>query len=414
MRVALLTNVLTPYRLPVYRDLASTPGWRLRVMVSAETDATWSRAFAGAHERGAGELDVAVVRSLALRRRYAVHASADATQHVTTHVPLGALAALQRFRPDIVVSAELGPRTLLAAAYAALASRPLVIWSYQSRAAADAAGGLHNALRRALLTRADAVVGMGRQAREVLRALGVAGEHLFDAPNAHDATALEAALAATEPTVAQAALRGGFGCRPRVALVLGRLVAAKGLRPLLAAWERLPAGAKRDWTLLFVGDGPLRGEIAAAARRAEPGEIVATGAVPAADVAALYAGVDLLVFPSLGDPWGLVVNEALASGLPVLCSSLAGCADDLVRPGENGWLCDPTDAASLDASLARALQASPDALVALGERGRDMAKRFSPEAMAAGLRRAVMHAAARPGRVRPRSSRSTRSPRSPR
>lgn len=331
MRVALLTNVLTPYRLPVYRDLASTPGWRLRVMVSAETDATWSRAFAGAHERGAGELDVAVVRSLALRRRYAVHASADATQHVTTHVPLGALAALQRFRPDIVVSAELGPRTLLAAAYAALASRPLVIWSYQSRAAADAAGGLHNALRRALLTRADAVVGMGRQAREVLRALGVAGEHLFDAPNAHDATALEAALAATEPTVAQAALRGGFGCRPRVALVLGRLVAAKGLRPLLAAWERLPAGAKRDWTLLFVGDGPLRGEIAAAARRAEPGEIVATGAVPAADVAALYAGVDLLVFPSLGDPW---VSSSTRPSPPVCrCSARRSPAAPTISSG---------------------------------------------------------------------------------
>jgi len=52
MRVALLTNILTPYRLPVYRDLAATPGWQLRVMLSAAGDPSWQHAYAGAYEQG--------------------------------------------------------------------------------------------------------------------------------------------------------------------------------------------------------------------------------------------------------------------------------------------------------------------------------------------------------------------------
>ena len=105
----------------------------------------------------------------------------------------------------------------------------------------------------------------------------------------------------------------------------------------------------------------------------------------------VYAAAELVVFPSLGDPWGLVVNEAFACGRPVLCSRLAGCADDLLRPGANGWLSDPTDADAFAQTLGEALT-SPD-LARLGTRARATAERFQPERMADGLRRAILHAA---------------------
>jgi glycosyltransferase involved in cell wall biosynthesis len=231
---------------------------------------------------------------------------------------------------------------------------------------------------------------MGSQAREVLHSLGVPPQRLFDAPNAHDRDGLAAALAGCDTTAVRAAQRAALGCRERVALVAGRLVAAKGVRPLLIAWRSMEASLRSDWTLLFVGDGPLRGEIEAAARAAEPGEIACAGAIPSSGMADFYAGADLLVFPSLGDPWGLVVNEALACGVPALCSRLAGCADDLIRPGENGWLFDPTDAGDFSRTLTRALTAGD--LEEMGARGRHTAKRFAPEEMANGLRRAVTHA----------------------
>ena len=85
------------------------------------------------------------------------------------------------------------------------------------------------------------------------------------------------------------------------------------------------------------------------------------------------------------------MNESLACGVPVLCSRLAGCCDDLIAPGENGWLFDPTDVAGSVAMLSSAL--SSDALPQMGARAAASAKRFGPEVMAAGLRRAVAYAA---------------------
>ncbi len=391
LRVALLTNILSPYRLPVYRDLAETPGWRLRVLVGAESNPDWRRAYAGVHERGNRVLDVEVVRSRSFRHREVIHRAGGGAQSVEIQLPFGALEALLRFRPDVVVSGELGARTALGALYARLARIPLVIWSYQSRAWAATAGCARRAWRRALLARADAVVGMGIQAREVLRALGVPAARLFDAPNAHDHESLTAALAGRDATALRAALRAGLGCREKLALVAGRLVAAKGIRPLLAAWRALEPELRDAWTLLFVGDGPLRPEIETAAAAGPPGEILCCGAVAARDMADFYGGADLLLFPSLGDPWGLVVNEALACGVPVLCSRLAGCADDLIRPGENGWCFDPLDADDFGRALAGALSC-PDR-ERMGHRAREIAKRFTPECMASGLRRAVAHAA---------------------
>jgi glycosyltransferase involved in cell wall biosynthesis len=400
MRVALLTNALPPYRLPVYRDLAATPGWRLRLLVSAQGEPHWGDAWNEAYAEACASLEVEEVQSIGFERRQLTHRDAGVVQQVQTHLPWGAFGALRRFRPHVVVSAELGARSAIAAAYAAGARTPLVLWSYHARVSAEAATGMRRGLRRRLLRRADAVVGMGVQARCVLRSLGVPEERIFDAPNAHDAPSYERALAELEPLVARHALRGAARAREQIALVAGRLVPVKGILPLLAAWARLPEALRARWTLLFVGDGPLSPAVRDAAR-ARPGEIAHLPALPARDMPAVHAAADLHVFASLGDTWGLVVNEALACGVPVLCSRLAGCADDLIEPGRNGWLFDPTDLGGAVEALRGALAC--EELARMGARAADTAKRFGPATMAAGLRRAIDYARSRVGASAPRS-----------
>jgi glycosyltransferase involved in cell wall biosynthesis len=373
MRVALCTNILTPYRLPVLRALAETPGWQLRVFVDAasEFDRSWR-----VDARG---LDVAGSGSLSRVRRGR-----------TLHVPLRLPAALERFRPDVVVSGELGPRTLLAALYGHLAQIPLVVWAYPTPWS-PAASGPRVRWRRALLRRASAVIGMGAAARRALVSLGVPDERIFDAPNAHDREGLEKALAVVDEGSARLAL-AGLGCRERVALVAGRLIPAKGIAELLEAWDLLAPELRDEWTLLFVGSGPLEPDLRRARDSHRRGEIAWLPCLEFAELVSLYAASQLLVFPSLSDPWGLVVNEALASGLPVLCSSRAGCAEDLVRPGRNGWLADPVDTEAFAAALREAL-AQPDR-EALARDARETAARFGPERMADGMRRAVTSALA--------------------
>jgi len=271
-----------------------------------------------------------------------------------------------------------------------------VIWSYHSKTSVTSAGRVLRAVRRRLLASAAAVIGMGRQAREVLETLGVESARIFDAPNAHDHEAFLAARASIEPEAVRRALADGLGCRDRIALVAGRLVPVKGVAPLLAAWEQLPEKIRDEWTLLFVGSGPLASMIEEASAAEPDGAIVNVPELAQNELVDYYAASRLLIFASLADTWGLVVNEAFACGLPVLCSRHAGCADDLLRPGENGWLFDPTEPGEFVAALREAL-CEPD-LDRLARGARDTAERFRPEAMAAGFRRAVEHA--RRGAVR--------------
>ena len=374
MRAALLTNILTPYRVPVYRALAGDDlHWRIFTNAETEFDRSWSvDAFA---------LDVERVASLSIRRSFAF-GGRHASQRTTTHLPVGLLASLRRFSPDVVVSAELGPRTALAWLYCRAFGVPLVIWSYHSRASATCGRGLR-ALRQTLLGAADAVVGMGAQARCVLRDYGVADAKLFDAPNAHHVESLRAALDGAEPDALRNWLVESQGLRTRLALVVGRLVPAKGIGPLLAAWDRVPEAVRAQSSLLFLGDGPLAPAIARAARRRDRGEIVQLPAVAPPEVASFYAAADLLVFPSLGDPWGLVVNEAMACATPVLCSIRAGCCDDLIVAGENGWIVDPTDSSALGEALHKALE-HPDR-EQLGARARQTVAPYTPERLASGI-----------------------------
>jgi hypothetical protein len=113
VRVAIATNIVAPYRVPVFRRLADTPGWRLRIFTSAETefDRSWSV--------DTDDLDVVRVPGIS-----------HVTQGRTRHLPLGLPLGLHRFRPDVVVSAELGVRSWLAWLYCAAARAPLVLWTY--------------------------------------------------------------------------------------------------------------------------------------------------------------------------------------------------------------------------------------------------------------------------------------------
>ena len=379
MRVALVTNIVPPYRVPVFRRLAETPGWRLRVFTSAwtEFDRSWSV--------DTGDLDVICVPGIS-------HVERGRTRHL----PLGLPLALCRFRPDVVVSAELGVRSWLAWLYCAVARVPFALWTYPSRAEARAVEGLGLTLRRALLSQARAVIGMGTQAREVIAAWGASPDAIYDAPNAHDQDGLRKALAAVDAESARRGLRAALGCRDRVALFVGRLLPSKGVALLLDAWDELDPELRDEWTLCFVGDGPLAEHVHEAARMHRPGEIVSVPAVPPAEVAAFYAAAELLVLPSLREPWGLVANEAMASGLPVCGSRLAGCADDLLREGETGWLFDPRVPQDFTAALERALTC-PDRAT-LAARARQHVAHFGPDAMAEGMCRAIRFAVERGAR----------------
>ena len=83
-----------------------------------------------------------------------------------------------------------------------------------------------------------------------------------------------------------------------------------------------------------------------------------SGFVHREELPEIYAFADALIFPTHSDPWGLVVNEAMACNVPVILTSVAGCASDLVQDGENGFVIPPRDVAQLARAMARVAEDS--------------------------------------------------------
>jgi glycosyltransferase involved in cell wall biosynthesis len=151
-----------------------------------------------------------------------------------------------------------------------------------------------------------------------------------------------------ERRVARAAARRelGLGEDELVVLYVGKLIAHKAPATVIEACARLPHRIR----VLVAGDGPLRVDMQAAAGRRVP--LTVLGFLNQTELPLAYGAADVLALPSLEEPWGLVVNEAMCNGLPVVASTRVGARLDLVAPGVTGAVFRAGDADD----LARALE----------------------------------------------------------
>ena len=161
-------------------------------------------------------------------------------------------------------------------------------------------------------------------------------------------------------------------------LFVGRLAKEKNVHTLLTSWiayRRLGG----TWPLVLAGDGPCRSALEATAAASGLGEHVRfTGLKSMRELIPIYAAAGCFVLPSTREPWGLVVNEAMAAGLPVLVSRHCGCREDLVAEGENGFSFEPVDGGALTGLLQSFAEMAPEARRAMGERSEEMIAVYSP------------------------------------
>lgn len=353
MRVALLTNFVAPYRIPLFRALADrVSALRIFVSTAMEHDRNWEPDWA--------DLDVVVQRSRTLRRTWRHERFRQAYE---LHLPWDTLAQLRRFEPDVVLSGELGMRTALSLAYGRAAGVPVAIWATLTEHLEVSRGRVRRLVRPALVRGARRVIVNGESGARYVRSLGYPDEGIERVPQCIDP---EPFLALPLSRPADAPL-----------LHVGHVSELKGVELLLRALPRVG----RPVHLVMVGDGPLRRRLEAMAHP-DGVRVEWAGPVPYADLPAHYAGARALVFPTFGDEWGLVVNEALASGVPVMGSDHAQAVDELVRDGENGWRFRPDDEDAVAAAVRRVLDTPRDRLELMGAAARRSGAAITPEGTA--------------------------------
>ena len=185
-------------------------------------------------------------------------------------------------------------------------------------------------------------------------------------------------------------------------LASARFVGKKNLARLIRAYARYRAlaGKSEIWKLVLLGDGPLREALNAQLSTLDlRNDVLLPGFKQYDELPAYFGLAGAFVHASTTEQWGLVVNEAMASGLPVLVSNRCGCAADLVKEGVNGFTFDPLDPEQLPQLMLK-IAASSFPLSEFGSASREIISAWGPERFAGGLRDAVTVALTKP---RPRA-----------
>lgn len=243
---------------------------------------------------------------------------------------------------------------------------------------------------RALLGQYAALLAIGVENKRYLCERGVPAKRIFDTPYCIDNDRFAAAADAFRQGD-RSMLRARFGLEPDVPTFLfsGKFVDKKRPMDLVEACRTLVRDRSSRCQVLMVGDGPL----APALREAALGlPIRFAGFLNQSEIAAAYVASDCLVLPSdSGETWGLVVNEAMACGLPALVSSEVGCGADLVISGETGDSHACGDVQALGNRMI-AFAAQPAWMQRMGERARQhVHDRYNFHEVVAGARAALAH-----------------------
>jgi len=372
-RVALLSEIIAPYRIPVFNALARQRDIDLHVIFLAETDPTQRQWLVYKDEI---KFSYQVLPSWRWRRN-----GSDTSGSILLN--RGMSSALDRFRPDSILCGGYNHFAFWQAlAWAKLHTIHFAAWIESTSRDRRTSSGAAHSVKRWFVRHCDSFAVPGQSSFEYVRSMGVPPQQIHTAPNAVDVERF--ATLALSARQNERNVRTELTLPPRYFLYTGRIIPGKGVFHLLAAYSQLSAELRSQVGLVFVGEGSAKAELMKQAANIAPGTLVFPGFAQRDQLASFYALAEVLVFPTLSDPWGLVVNEAMACGLPIIATDVAGCSTDLVKPGENGYVIPAGDVSKLAVAM-QTFACDQQLSSRMGESSARLIEHFSPELCAEGL-----------------------------
>jgi glycosyltransferase involved in cell wall biosynthesis len=340
-KVCLLINTISPARIPLYSSLAEQFDLLLLHGGNESNRDYWrnvEKGLPGARVKRAWGFQIPIMRRLGGRF----------FDYRFLHITPGYLWHLLTFRPEAVITNEMGLRTVIALTYGTLFRKPVWVWWGGTLHTERNLSVARKVVRRLISRWASRWISYGQTSTEYLLSLGINREQILEIQNAVDDRLFSVR---SEP---------GFKLQPRpVLLYVGRLVARKGVELLIRAAAALQKEGLKFSTLL-VGGGEDEKLLNAIAQDVDLRNMYFCAEQLPGRMPSVFRSGDVLIFPTLEDVWGLVANEAILSGLPVLCSKYAGCAPELFPPQN---IFDPLDPQEFKEKIRAALEgriAKPD------------------------------------------------------
>jgi glycosyltransferase involved in cell wall biosynthesis len=332
-RGAILTNMVAPYRIPLYDQIGRFFDLTVLTSRTEKTRSSWGNGRIAAK-------CFSVRQSLSVLLTFRQQSGERTFGYSSVQIPFGLLFDLIRMRPDWIISAEMGLRTLVALLYSTLTGTPHWVWWGGTTTTEAGVGIWRKLLRKFLVHRIKHWISYGLSSSGYLTSIGVRSSNILTIQNC--CTPLEACVSTPRRPSSSGTTRF---------LAVGRLIGLKGFDVLIRGLARLQREG-HDCTLRIVGSGPEKAALERLVLETGLSGSEFVGEYRAEDALRAYGDADCLVLPTFQDVWGLVVNEAIQAGVPVICSIHAGCVDELVPPE---YCFDPHEERSLRQALLKVL-----------------------------------------------------------
>jgi glycosyltransferase involved in cell wall biosynthesis len=361
MRLAVITNSFIVPRLRLFERLTQERGHE--VVVFRYTDWWWT---------GSEVVQVREWRSVSFRVPFL-------RDDMYFHFDQRVLKAVLHERFDVIIAYGYGSLTTwIVAVLAKLRGIPFVLFTDARLEYELKRHRIVRLAKRILHALTNRFIASGSSAAIFLAQMGVPAHRITVVPYAIDNQTLYREFQKWRQLRTETRNELGIGKDVVVALYVGRLDKAKGIMELMAAFGCVSSRNQNRYALVLVGDGEARETIEKIVLALDQRSVHIVGQVPHELIAKYYAIADLFVLPSYRDVWGMVINEAMVCGLPIITTSEVGAATDLVREGENGFVI-PVDVDALATKLTTLLQ-DADLRRRMGERSRELIEPWSLDA----------------------------------
>lgn len=294
---------------------------------------------------------------------------------------------LRRFQPRCVaINGWWDNGAVAALEWCNLENVPAIVMS-ETQATDAKRGGLKEAVKRSLVSGFSAGLVGGQTHDDYLQQLGMPKEQIFRGYDCVDNDFFKQECARLRKTGSE--LRQELGLPKPFFLASARFIAKKNFVRFVEAYAHYRKAVEEPWDLVLLGDGEERGEIERVIKQETISEFVhLPGFLQVNQIPAYYALAEAFVHPSTHEQWGLVINEAMACGLPVLASAECGSTREMIRHGENGIVFDPFDLYDMMTWLVRIHQ-DPEGALRLGQAGEKTVQQYGPDQFREGIWKAV-------------------------
>lgn len=356
--VVLLSNVPAPYRVPTFRRLSRCRDNQFTAIFCAERypGSAWDY----------GTLDFS---HIFLKERFfrkpgeIVHHNPDVFHH------------LKALNPDVVITSGFNPTALYAFLYTRLYKKRHIPLSDGTAVSESSLSFLHRIVRRVVFRASCSFIGASDKTIALYESYGIARDRCFKSALCID--------------------NDRFGRTRSISkkydlMFCGRFIDTKKPLFVVEVANELRKKIGREVSMLFVGAGPQELAVRECLQRYRLEQCTFSGFASQDELPALYGAARVFVFPSVNDTWGVVVNEACAAGLPIIVSPYPGVVGELVKNGENGYVCEFN--AKLWADHIQRLLRNRDLYQRFSARSIELVANYNFDAAAQGIISAIKYA----------------------